>query len=431
MIQPAQDLTLTTEPRPRRIGRRLGVTAALALAGGSAFLTWWLTTLNGLPDIGDPFDVASFIDRRVPDDENAFLLYREAVKRLPPGPSGDVSFEWETAGEAEKGWLERSREALGVWRRGTERPKAFYLPAGSITIATTLPVMDRIRWLMRLAKLEASRLEAEGDLEGAWGWYRAIFRCSRQIGHHGTAVERFAGIQMHALAARQLMRWAKDPRVTPALLRRALDAVIADDAETSPLSDTLKVEYLTFLKTYDDPDLVRKCLNDEDTAGADHHPWFARDPGVFGVSKAFLREPERSRRVTRLVYANLLSVCDLPARSRPPVVCSLPNLTGRGGTPTLLVNLYAVDASMPESARALPPAKILEWYQSTLYARHLTPALINIMKAVDTERVTQANLVIALANRLYEVERGKPPETFEELVGPYLKALPEGYHRDQ
>ena len=42
-----------------------------------------------------------------------------------------------------------------------------------------------------------------------------------------------------------------------------------------------------------------------------------------------------------------------------------------------------------------------------------------------------ANLVLALASRLYELERGQPPETFKELVGPYLKALPEGSPPDQ
>ena len=413
-----------------RVGSRrwLLVVGALGVLVGSGFGTWWFTTLSGLPDVGDPFDVAGFAEKPVPDGENAYALYRDAVTRLPAGTQGATCLSsGRTPARREKGWLERSREALGLWRRGTERSKALYLPSGSMTIATVLPVLDRIRWLMRLAKLEASRLKTDGDLEGAWQWYRAIFRCSRHIGRHATAIERFAGIQMHAMACRQMTLWAKDPRVTPAMLRRALDEVIADDADTSPLSDTLKVEYLAFLKTYDDPDLVRKCLNDANTAGFGENPWFARDPGLFGVSKAMLREPERSRRVTRLVYANLLTVCDLPANRRPPIVCSLPNLTGRGGTPTLLVDLYAVDNSAPAPARALPPAKILEWYQSTLYASHLTPALINIIKAIDNERVMQANLLINLANELYQRERGEYPATVEELVGPYLKALPEGY----
>jgi hypothetical protein len=410
------------EPATGRSRRLLLLVGALVLAGGSAFLTWWMTTLSGLPDIGDPFDVAAFAERPIPDDENGYVFYRLAADRFVD-EDAEMTYDWATTGPVGKGWLERNREALELWRRGSERPKALYVPSRSMNLMTQLPVVNTVRRFARLARLEAGRLEAEGDLEGAWRCYRAIFRSSRHVGHHATAIERFVGLQMHQQDCWQMTRWSTDPRVTPAMLRRALDSAIADYAVTGPLSDTLKVEYLTFLKTYDDPDLVRKCLNDANTAGTSKDPWFARDASLFGLSKAFLREPERSRRVTRLVYANLLAVCDLTPDRRPPVVCSLPNLTGKGGTPTLLVDLYAVEGT----AMALPPDKILRWYQSTLYARHLTPALINIMKAIDSERASQATLLIALANRLYEIERGKTPETVEELVGPYLKALPEGY----
>jgi hypothetical protein len=417
---------LTDQPRPRRIGRIALLLAALALAGSGALLTWWMTTLSGLPDIGDPFDVAAFAGPPIPDEENAFVLYRQAVERLPAGPSDAANFDWAEAGAAEKGWLERSREALELWRKGTERTQALYLPPQSLTVATPLPVMDRIRWLMRLAKLDATRLEADGDLEGAWRWYRAIFRSSRHIGRHATAVERAVGLQMHSVACRQMTRWSKDPRVTPALLRRALDAAIADYAETCPNSDMVKVEYLTFLKTYDDPSLVRKCLTDASFAGPRETPWIARNVNAFSLARSWMKEPERSRRVTRLIYANLLAACDLPPDRRPPVACSLPNLTTPTPTP-ILIDLYRLDASAPPSARALPPEKILDWFRSTLYASRLTPALRSILKAVEAERATQANLLVALANRLSEIERGKAPDTVEELVGPYLNALPEGY----
>jgi hypothetical protein len=417
---------LTIQSHQRRIGRLALALVAVALAGASAFLAWWMTTLSGLPDIGDPFDVAAFAESQVPDDENAYVLYKEAVGRISQQPT-DITLEWATAGLVEKGWLERNREALEIWRRGTERPRAQYVPSRLMSIATQLPVVQGIRGCVRLAQLEGSRLESEGDLEGAWRLYRAIFKSSRHVGNHATAIERFVGKAFHQVACYRMTRWASDPRVTTAMLRQALDAVIEDYAATAPLSDSLKVEYLAFLKTFDDPDLVRQCLNDDDTAGASKEPWFARHPSLFSVSKSLMKEPERSRRVTRLVYANLLAVCDLPPDRRPAIACSLPNLASRAGSPTLLVDLYALGDSAPSSAKALPPEKILQWYQSTLYARYLTPSFINVIKASDAERLAQASLVIALANRLYEIERGKPPTTYEELVGPYLKALPEGY----
>jgi hypothetical protein len=63
----------------KRIRQLLRVTFVLALClvlGASAFAIWWLISLSGLPDIGDPFDVAAFRAFRVPDDENALRVLR-------------------------------------------------------------------------------------------------------------------------------------------------------------------------------------------------------------------------------------------------------------------------------------------------------------------------------------------------------------------
>jgi hypothetical protein len=415
------------EPATGRSRRLILIVGALTLAGSTAFLSWWMTTLSGLPDIGDPFDVAAFADTPVPDDENAFVLYREAVKKLVEEPA-EITYDWGTTGPVGKGWLQRNREALEVWRRGTERPKALYMPPRTLTVMTQLPVIQQSREFARLAQLEGSRLEAEGDLEGAWRWHRAIFRSSRHVGQRGTMIERLVGRAMYQVASRQITRWASDTRVTPALLRQALDAVIADYEMTPPLSDCLKVEYLGFVNTFEDPALVWKCLNEDSIRRPGPPDWLSRNNSLFSLARVVKKEPERSRRVLRLIYANLLEVCDLPPDRRPPVTCSLPNLTGAPGSP-MLVDLYQLDNSTPARSRALPPDEILEWYRSSLYATHLSPAVKMIFNVTDAERTSQANLVITLANRLYEIERGKPPETVEELVGPYLKALPAGYKR--
>ena len=80
MKSEAEPGTKTIQPRrwPLLVG-------AVALASSTAFLTWWHTTLSGLPDIGDPFDVAAFADISVPDEENAYVLYT-APARLRPVP---------------------------------------------------------------------------------------------------------------------------------------------------------------------------------------------------------------------------------------------------------------------------------------------------------------------------------------------------------
>ena len=62
--------------RLRQLVRASLVSAfCLALAAG-ALEVWVRNSLNGLPDIGDPFDVAAFRAFSVPDDQNAFTFLR-------------------------------------------------------------------------------------------------------------------------------------------------------------------------------------------------------------------------------------------------------------------------------------------------------------------------------------------------------------------
>ena len=55
----------------------------------------------------------------------------------------------------------------------------------------------------------------------AWSWYKAKLRSSRHVGKRGVMLERFAGAFIHRNATLRIIRWAGDPRVDAALLRRA------------------------------------------------------------------------------------------------------------------------------------------------------------------------------------------------------------------
>ena len=64
--------------RLRQLLRVIVVVAACVAVAATALAIWWLNSLNGLPDIGDPFDVAAFRAFRIPDDQNAFVFLRRA-----------------------------------------------------------------------------------------------------------------------------------------------------------------------------------------------------------------------------------------------------------------------------------------------------------------------------------------------------------------
>jgi hypothetical protein len=403
-----------TEPqaRPSR-RRRIAATAALALlALLVAALAWNATSLRGLPDIGDPFDVQAFIGPKVRDEDNAFVLYRQA-DALYRRWDGQPTFAWATASEGERRWLEENREALATWRRGTDRPDSLFIPPEQLTFDADTGVLQRARSLARLAVLEASRLEAEGDFVGAWGWYRAVLRCSRHFGHRGCLIERLIGIALHGHACGRITSWASQPEVDAKTLRTVLDEVQAIDAMTAPKSDALKCEYLAFLKAMGQSEVIWRLL--EAVSRDPNAP--TRTSGEFLKTvllrgETFLKhEPERSRRVLRLIVANWLAFGDLPNDRRPPL------------EPRKKL-VYIPDSSAPAETRILPPEQLVSWFDSTVFCRGLFPALDATRNAITRERATQAKLVVHLASELYLREHGKPPAAPEDLVGPYLKALP-------
>ncbi len=349
---------MTTEPHPRRIRRLALGLAALALAGSTAFVTWWNTTLLGLPDVGDPFDVAAF-ERPIPDETNAFVLYKQASAILPKEPDIPANYDWKTAAPEQSAWFDRSQEALAIWRKGTDRPDSRYLDPAIVTFETRLDVVQNLRSFGRLALLKGSRLEDSGDLEGALDWYLALLRSTRHCGRRGTFIERLIGIAMHRWVSTRLIQWAANPKVDAKMLRRALDASIAADAATPPNSDGLKMEYLGVLHSMADPELMVKLLDQfgsKRSTSGQSRPVLANDglrTSLLRVRRRAMNEPERSRRVIRMIFANWLAYCDLPPSRQPPrVVPATTSPTLEGPAKALLGELFVVGDEAPGPARA-------------------------------------------------------------------------------
>ena len=125
------------------------------------------------------------------------------------------------------------------------------------------------------------------------------------------------------------------------------------------------------------------------------------------------REPERSRRVIRLMAANWLAYLDLPFLKRPRPD---PNVTA--------FDVYPLGPLSPENAHALPPEAVERWFESAHDAqkvlRYLSPTAVQ-----NLERRNHAEIVILLATELYRRDHhGADPPTPEDLVGPYLERLP-------
>jgi hypothetical protein len=411
--------TAESSTRPTHHHRRLVATACLGLiALMIAGFSWHATSLRGIPDIGEPFDVAAFSAVKVADEDNAYVLYRQAAAKVVDTGhlNGNLKLDWATAPEIEKRWLEENREALQIWRLGTERPDSSLIDPAELTFDTNLEILQVLRDFCRLAQLEGSRLEAAGDYRAAWGWYRAILRSSRHCGRRGTMIERLVGVAIYWTAAFRITNWARNPKVDAASLREALTEIQAIDLMTPPTSDTVKCEYLSFIQTMERPGVFRKLLKGLEIPYGpngvkipDGAEWKTGARSWLEFQAFYKREPERSRRLFRLVAANWLESCDLPKSRRPPMLADRP--------------LFSVPAA-PEhlSAEALR-----DWIESTIILKSFMPAGGAMFNAVDRERGRQAQLVVDVASQLYQREHGDEPDDPAQLVGPYLKSLPEGY----
>ena len=119
----------------RRAAGHPKASSALALGGLVAGAwVWWATQLWGLPDVGDPFDVAAFESFRLDDDRNAFLAYGDAsamirapLRKVQVGhkPEGLNAYpsSWAGANPAWREFLALSGDALARWREGSEKPR--------------------------------------------------------------------------------------------------------------------------------------------------------------------------------------------------------------------------------------------------------------------------------------------------------------------
>jgi hypothetical protein len=92
-----------------------------------------MTSLNGLPDIGDPFDIAAFRAFSLPDDHNAFTYFPRALEKVTPirgmvggegADPGDSKFSWSIANTMWRKWAAENREPFKLFQQGAEQPDA-------------------------------------------------------------------------------------------------------------------------------------------------------------------------------------------------------------------------------------------------------------------------------------------------------------------
>jgi hypothetical protein len=382
-------------------------------------------SLIGLPDVGDPFDVAEFRAFRLPPEDDAFVLFRQAQKKLTGMPRLPLAVwrlgpqAWSKSAPELRDWVDANRDALEMLKAASERPDGIALPHPD---QDDVEDYRNLGLLAELTRLEASRLEEQGDMTGAWNRYLAILRMQAHISRRGSMCQR-ASISSYRARLRSLVAaWAGDRRTSAALLRRALADVRACQPRPEWESYSLKVDYLVMMH-----ELKRKGGWVEHGEPEDQQVKIGATPlppnlawTAYAARRFFKNEPERSRRVIRLAYANWLAHVGEkdPGRLKPAVRALFP--VGKHGASA---SFYAAPAEAPPAARKLSPRQLAEWLVGSLDAKLLLSAW-PWHSIRGSEQRQYRDLVVLLASELYERERGSPPPSDLALAGPYLDQLP-------
>ena len=426
--QPPRKMLLLLKKRLRQLMWILIGTGSVIAVLGGVFAIWWLTSLNRLPDIGDPFDVAEFRKFQIPDEQNAIAWFRRARANVTPMPelprainSGTATVAWSKADPKLREWVEINRAALTIFKKGADLQDGISHPVGE-PYSAQYNVFNSHE-LVRLAFLEGSRLEENGDTAGAWDCYRAVLRMIGHLRRRGDSIERWSANTVDSPLRQRLATWVTNPKTTIPQLRRALDEVIENQPRPEWNAFGLKQSYFDMVRLLDrSVDHIHRALG-EGTRYRIGDYEIPTDIAVhfYGYQRFLMREPERSRRVIKLIFANWLAHAEVPElrENRPAVRAVLASTNYRGS-----VLLYRTSPEAPPAARALPPETLARWVITTLDAKPFLTG--NFWSSVHVQELrNHRELVLLLAEELFKRERGKLPESEQDLVGPYLKILPD------
>jgi hypothetical protein len=317
-------------------------------------------------------------------------------------------------GETQLGrWLDRIFE--GNWYQEVRDGVA--LPPGVLVTAENY--WDFRRFPHHLVNADyllgarALQLQARGQLDASWEVLSLGLAISRHYRTHAFLHGYMAGSRMEAGILLAMDQWGPKLSGNAAVLRKALAGLQQHEANTPPIADAVKMDYLWLRRAVDDPAV-----------------WLAHDQRIMHapqlevesyVAAACLQLPwERARlgRAVRFYSAGLLrtATTDFPHVREATTAESyggsdywlfannfwLSPITG-SGTETEVRRLSHVvkNSMLREILRGM------SWFT-------MTPAFVCQLRATE----------LKLALWLFQMEEKRPANSLDELVPKYLKSLP-------
>jgi hypothetical protein len=394
---------------------------------GLGAIGWRFLSVQEVPDVGEPFDMAAFSAEAPSPSENAYVLYEQALARFRPIPEPAGSLigrrnarralqvwesGWDVLGKDDAtllAWLDANREAAATWRSAAELDRAVDPKRLDPTRPSEVDKKGYLTaWygLPAVAGCEAARLEARGDMRTAWAWHRAILRSFRHVGGDDP-IDRMYSLELGTMPAvlAAIGRWAADHRTGTDLLRHALFDLAAIEAMPASEAITFKALYRDVMAQVESPSstLARVAWqNERDPIG--RSGILSQFPGAAHFRWFFRNEPERSRRVAHLIFANWLryaqSAPTLRSTFRPR---SLLISMGTEGLDRPLT-LFEPTVSETETLARPDAGRIARWYASTALLKRVLPDVFAYATADPRARANRRQVEAILRQELQRRE---------------------------
>ncbi len=372
--------------------------------------------LSRVPTAPEPFDTQAVLRFVVPDEQNAYLEYRQAISGLvEPTYNGSEALithfnagpkaygnRWEQLPRSLQEWVRNNSTAIELCKQGANKPSAQDAPARDYQIRGPLGnhTQTNIEALAQLLRLEAARLRFEKRPDEAWRTLLAGLRMSNHIGQHGGINERTEGRLIAYSMCDAIARWAHDPNVSQKLLIVALREFNAEVSRVPPLSRAFQIDYLAKRREAD----LNRALTGVGVVQVKSDWEKASTWGRSGL--LVLGEPELFERCLRHETRNCLSQVDKPRRERTP-------LSSDDG-------YFDPD---PAFARTMPTPEQIESYFD--YSVLEPPRYPRGIELSDHCQVKFRLVATVLALEIYLREHRHCPDRLAELVPHIIPEVPD------
>jgi len=337
----------------------------------------------------------------IPEKENAFYYFnlacegldypddgvsRDHIAAIMQGDLWDAEFVHEL--------LERNAESLQNLQKGLACSQCQVPEIKSS--ADPMPYLETSRSLARLTLLSAISLLKQGKGKEALDAGMDLVRFGHMIeGSGGMLIHYLVGIAVKAIGLDRLRRIVPDATLDADQMREYAEKLAEYKADEQRFMDVFRVEYTLGKRTTDD--LAAGKLDFKDLGPANSTAQRR------GLMRHFL-QPNRTKRI--LAQAYRVSIENVPRTYAERDYCAFPQLPENTG--------YLAKAKLILSRNAV--GKVL--------VAMLLPAMERAHLAKCRENVTVAATRLLFALKAYELEKGKLPDSLDELVPDYIKAIP-------